>query len=304
MDFESVAEGLQFPEGPVAMADGSVIVVEIRRGTLTRIPPDGSTEIIADMGGGPNGAAIGPDGAMYVCNNGGFEYHDVEGLCIPGHAPADYETGRIERVDLATGEVTRLYDNCEGRPLRGPNDIVFDAHGGFYFTDLGKSWPRKRDTGAVYYALPDGSKIVEIEHSLVTPNGCGLSSDGKYLYYADTVPGRLWEYEILAPGEVAMRTPLGGLKAQLVTTLPGLQYLDSLAVTAAGNICVATILNGGVSSITPGGEVTHYATGDPLTTNICFGGEDMRDAWITASGTGKLLKARWPEPGLKLNFNA
>ena len=68
---EMITDGLQFTEGPVVMADGSIVLVEIRRGTLTRVLPDGRHEIIAHLGGGPNGAAVGPDGAMYVCNNGG-----------------------------------------------------------------------------------------------------------------------------------------------------------------------------------------------------------------------------------------
>ena len=64
MQLELVTEGLQFPEGPIAMADGSVVLVEIRRGTLTRVRPNGAQEIIATLGGGPNGAAVGPDGAV------------------------------------------------------------------------------------------------------------------------------------------------------------------------------------------------------------------------------------------------
>src|SRR5919198_1464601 len=100
MDVEVVAEGLQFPEGPIAMADGSVVLVEIKRQTLTRVRPDGGVEVIAELGGGPNGAAIGPDGAAYVCNNGGFEWHEQDGITIPGHQPADYIGGRIQRVVL------------------------------------------------------------------------------------------------------------------------------------------------------------------------------------------------------------
>ena len=83
-----VARGLQFPEGPVALADGSVLVVEIRRGTLSRVAPDGTVTVVAETGGGPNGAAIGPDGAVYVCNNGGFAWHDrPDGIVAPGHQP-------------------------------------------------------------------------------------------------------------------------------------------------------------------------------------------------------------------------
>src|SRR6266436_6196430 len=147
-----ITSGLQFPEGPVALADGSVVVVEIKRGTLTRVAPDGKQTIVATTGGGPNGAAIGPDGLVYVCNNGGFEWHDVGGLLVPGNQAHDYSGGRIQRVDLATGKVEDLYTACDGRALRGPNDIVFDASGGFWFTDHGKLRERDRDRTGVFYA--------------------------------------------------------------------------------------------------------------------------------------------------------
>ena len=94
---ELVAEGLKFPEGPIAMDDGSVILVEIARGTLTRVLPDGKTEVIAELGGGPNGAALGPDGAVYVCNNGGFTWIEAGPLLFPGDEAPDYSGGRIER---------------------------------------------------------------------------------------------------------------------------------------------------------------------------------------------------------------
>src|SRR5260370_41697761 len=70
-EVRELASGLQFPEGPVARPDGSVLVVEIGRGSLSRVTTDGAIEVVADLGGGPNGAAMGPDGACYVVNNGG-----------------------------------------------------------------------------------------------------------------------------------------------------------------------------------------------------------------------------------------
>ncbi|HUE39691.1 MAG TPA: SMP-30/gluconolactonase/LRE family protein, partial [Candidatus Binatia bacterium] len=126
-EFREIASGLQFPEGPIAMPDGSVILVEIQRGTLSRVTPDGKIGVIAKTGGGPNGAAIGPDGKVYVCNNGGFEWHEIGGLTVPGLQPKDYSGGRIERVDIDTGKVEVLYTECDGHRLCGPNDIVFDA---------------------------------------------------------------------------------------------------------------------------------------------------------------------------------
>ncbi|MQA95671.1 MAG: SMP-30/gluconolactonase/LRE family protein [Streptosporangiales bacterium] len=297
--------GLSFPEGPIALADGSVVLVEIRRGTLSRATPDGAVSVIAELGGGPNGAAIGPDGAVYVCNNGGFEWHDVAGITLPGEQPADYIGGRIQRVTL-DGSFTDLYTEVGGNPLRGPNDIVFDAEGGFYFTDLGKRRPRETDNGGLYYALPDGSRVEEIAYPLTTPNGVGLSPDGSRVYIAETGTGRLWYWEIEGPGRLRAGGP-GPAGAHLLYGFPGFQLLDSLAVDSAGNVCVATLRTGCVSVISPDGELVETVTPpepDPLVTNICFGGPDLRTAYITSSGRGLMYATEWPRPGLKLAYNA
>ncbi|GAC1313595.1 MAG: SMP-30/gluconolactonase/LRE family protein [Acidimicrobiales bacterium] len=300
-----VASGLEFPEGPIARPDGSVILVEIKRGTLSKVSPEGKIEVIAELGGGPNGAAIGPDGAVYVCNNGGFEWSDVMGFVIPGNQPADYSGGRIERVDLATGEVKVLYTECDGHPLRGPNDLVFDADGGFWFTDHGKHRPRENDRGGIYYAQADGSSIVEVIHPADFPNGIGLSPDGQTLYYAETFTGRVYQRRITGPGQLE---PTNALDPSVVLVgLPGVMLLDSLGVDEAGNVCVGTLgSTPGITVIAPDGTwelVT--APGeffDPLVTNICFGGADLRTAYWTCSSTGRLIAGDWPRAGLGLSF--
>jgi gluconolactonase len=304
MSFEIVAERLGFPEGPIAMADGSVIVVEIQRGTLTRCWR-GRTEVIAELGGGPNGAAIGPDGCVYVCNNGGALFRERNGVNFPGRTAPDNSGGRIERVDLATRKVDRLYDRCGDHPLRGPNDLVFDRSGGLWFTDFGHDHGRTRDKSGIYYAAPDGSSIVEVYFGSLGYNGIGLSPDGKTLYTAETLTGRLIAFEVAGPGQI-VRPGGGRFPGRVVAAVPAepLAYFDSLAVTAAGNVCVGTLLAPGITTIAPDGAMTKLATPDLFTTNLCFGGADMRDAWITFSGTGQLVRTRWHEPGLRLPFNA
>lgn len=302
MDIEIVAEGLQFPEGPIWMPDGSVVLVEIKRQTLTRVTPDGRRETIAELPGGPNGAALGPDGRVYVCNNGGFEWHEIMGQTIAGNAAADYRGGSIVAVDLKTGRAETLYTEVDGHPLKGPNDIVFDRTGGFWFTDLGKSYRRHRDHGGLYYAKPDGSTIVEAAYPLLSSNGVGLSPDEKTVYVADTFTARLLAFDLSAPGELAP-SPLP-VPGRVVGSVPGMQFFDSLAVEDSGRICVATLLNGGITVIAPDGAIEHVPMPDLFVTNICFGGEDRCDAYVTLSGTGRLGKVRWPRPGLPLNFGS
>ncbi len=301
-----LATGLKFPEGPVAMNDGSVIVVEIASGAITRVGADGSKEEIARPGGGPNGAAIGPDGNLYVCNNGAaFDYLELpgmEGILVPRQPPSNYGRGRIERVDLSSGAVEVLYEECDGRPLRAPNDLVFDAHGGFYFTDHGIREHRVADRTGVFYALPDGSAIKEAIPPLDAPNGVGLSPDGSRIYVAETYTACVWWWNVAGPGDVSVPEGLLPHGGELLTRLPGFQYLDSLAVDGAGNVCVATLGSGGITTVSgEDGSVVEFVEGNDLfVTNICFGGEDLRTAYVTASGAGKLLEVSWPRPGLKL----
>jgi gluconolactonase len=299
-----LATGLRFPEAPVWMADGSVILVEIERGTITRVAADGTARVLAQTGGGPNGLAIGPDGALYCCNNGGFLWRTEQGYLRPAGPAADYAGGSIQRIDIATGATTTLYDHCGDHRLLGPNDIVFDHQGGFYFTDLGKARARERDWGGVYYALPDGSGITEVVHPILTPNGIGLSPDDRVLYVAETETGRLWAFDITAPGVVAKApfpSPHGG---RLMHGLGGFQRFDSLAVDALGNVCVATLIDGSISVIAPDGALLRQVrTGDLFTTNICFGGPGLRTAYLTLSGRGELVAIDWPNAGLALAYN-
>jgi gluconolactonase len=299
-----LATDLEFPEGPVAMPDGSVVLVEIRGRRLTRVWPDGRKEVIAEIPGGPNGAALGPDGKIYVCNNGGFSWIPTRNTIMPGPQPDDYLGGSIQRVDLATGKVETLFDKCGEHKLRGPNDLVFDRQGGLWFTDLGKRRAREMDVGAFYYMKPGATEVVEGSFGMLPANGIGLSPDENTVYVAETPTARLWAFDLSAPGEVKPRDVIyRGERGKPIAGLGGYQMFDSLAVEAGGNVCVATLISGCISVIAPDGSlVEQVPTGDRVTTNIAFGGPELKTAYITLSGRGELIAMDWARPGLPLNF--
>lgn len=301
-EITEITSGLRFPEGPVALPNGDVLVVELMGGCITLVKPDGSKETVATPGGSPNGMQIGPDGALYVCNSGGWGSHEIMGLTIPDtELPPDHSGGRIERVDIDSGDVKVLYTECDGHKLIGPNDIVFDAQGGMWFTDHARREGRVQHLGAIYYAQPDGSEIREVIFPSDSPNGIGLSPDGSRVYAAETHTGRVYFWEITAPGEVA--TTAAGPTGGLLCGLPDMQLFDSLGVDSDGNVVVATLVTGALTVISPAGEVLDQVlTGDPMTTNVCWGGADLKTAYVTCSGTGRLISVPWPRPGLKLHF--
>ncbi|MFA9565940.1 MAG: SMP-30/gluconolactonase/LRE family protein, partial [Acidimicrobiales bacterium] len=234
-----------------------------------------------------------------------FEWIDFGWLTIPGSLPRSWKGGSIQRVDLDAGEVVTLYAGCDGRQLRAPNDLVFDAHGGFWFTDHGVRAERSSDRTGVFYAKADGSSITEVIFPLDAPNGVGLSPDGTRVYVAETHTGRLWAWDVTAPGVAASDPAALNAGGELLCGLPGMQLFDSLAVDGAGNVCVGTLVNGGVTVVAPDGSSSeHLPMPDMLVTNICFGGPDLTTAYVTMSGTGQLGVGQWSGPGLALAHSA
>lgn len=275
-DVTILATGLGFPEGPVACADGSVVLTEIRNGRCSRVTPDGKVGIFSNCGGGPNGLAIGPDGCFYLCNNGGSRYVEGHSMGLGPHP--DYKFGSVARIDPKTGEATLLYKEVGGHLLSAPNDLVFDKEGGFYFTDLGKRYPRHRDNGGVYYALPDGSSVIEVAYPILSPNGCGLSPDGKTLYVADIGAGKTFAYDIQPDGALKNRREFCAMGS------------DGMTLDSEGNVYLTG--KGVIVFDKSGVKLATIEVPEPWTANVCFGGKDKQTLFITASTGFYGLKMR------------
>ena len=267
---KEIASGLKFPEGPVAMPDGSVILVEIARETLTRVMPDGKQHIIAKLGGGPNGAAMGPNGKIYVCNNGGFNWIErPDGRLFPGTQPAHYKTGSIQVVDPESGKFETMYDSCDGRKLNGPNDLVFAADGRLLFTDPGTYNPTSPDPSYIYAIEPNGSVRLAVGFERPTfPNGLAVEADGS-IVWAESYTGH-----------VCRRRPDGSRED--LGRLPGDNPTpDGMKIGADGRLYVTDIFASGIHILRPDGTAEAFLACGKATTNCVFDGETL---WVTAAG--------------------
>jgi gluconolactonase len=328
-----IAAGLKYTEGPIYCSDNTVILCEIGAGRLTRVDvATGATSVVAQLGGGPNGAAVGPGGAIYVANNGGMLLIEVEGVDVAvAQAPVGYQGGSIQRVDPKTGSFTRLYSDFQAvnpllqkpqmYPLSSPDDLVFDSKGGFWFTDWGNVLlaERVRTMTGLYYARPDGSSITEAVFPLTSPNGVDLSPDESRLYVAETYTRRVLFWELAQAGQIAKnpKTASGDGSYLLCSKLPGEGILDSMKVDAEGNVYVVTMLvygndpqtNGGITVISPSGDVLDFieirvpGQFTPLPSNLCFGGSDDKTMFVTTGGSGGLVAIQNSVPGRKLAYN-
>ncbi|MCP5144194.1 MAG: SMP-30/gluconolactonase/LRE family protein [Gammaproteobacteria bacterium] len=277
--YSVLATGLGFPEAPLVMPDGRVAAVEILNDRITAVTVDGHASTLLEIGIGPNGQAIGPDGSLFVLTNGG--------------RPGQSTGGTVQRIDLASGASSTLYTRYQGSMLNGPNDLVFDEWGDLWFTDFSGN--------AVYNARSDGSELRFIA-DLTGANGIGLSPDGRTLFVAQTFDQRVVTMSITGRGQVAQDGH--GARVQLLAQLD--VSLDSLKVEAGGNIVVASG-EAGLTTLAPDGAIVSQSSiGGLRVTNLAFGGPDMRTVYVTANhpggSRGQLVSLRWPRPGLRLRY--
>jgi gluconolactonase len=274
-----LAEGLAFPEGPFLTAAGDLVVTEIQGGRLTRIGPGGTKTLFAETGGGPNGAALAPDGSVYVCNNGGQ---------VASAGAAAQHAGSIQRV-APGGAVTTVLAEIDGEPLDAPNDCVFDGDGGFWFTNPNA----QGKPGSICYLAADGAAR-RAASGLQFPNGIGISPDGRFLVVCESMTGALHSYRIEGPGVLSEPRLNGHIGRRSIP--------DGFCVDSLGRMIVAGFQtkNLFVLDMADGRPLDIVALPEEGPTNCCFGGPEFRTLYVTSSRTGRLLTIEWPVPGMRL----
>ncbi|OBG32998.1 gluconolaconase [Mycobacterium alsense] len=300
-----LAEGLAFPESPVVFDDGSVVVSEMAAGRIIRVRPDGVTETVAETGGGPNGVARLPDGRLVVCQNGGSTFglgpwpYDFAGCAklFRPVGPPDHPVVPALQLVEAGGQVSTLFTEFATRSgstlaLLRPSDICIDRDGGFYVTDGGATRNRNRGmTGLLYGTLNGGLR--EIVYPLEMPNGVALSPDGALLYVAETRTRRVWEFTLDGPGVVSRARGLATVPSGGPLNVGG---ADGICVDTAGRILVATLGTGGVTVLSPTGELLGaIPADDPMTTNVAVSA-DGDTLFMTLASSGRLVMVEnWRE---------
>jgi gluconolactonase len=272
MDGEAIARELSFPEGPVWHA-GTLYLVEVGAGRIARYTPERGVERIAQPGGGPNGATLGRDGALYVTQNGGMRR---EGRVPPG----------VLRITL-DGEVQPIASEVAGLALEGPNDLAFGPDGRLYFTDpRGASDPSRNDKPGRIFAWDCAARRGELllEVGPVFPNGIGFLPDGTLLWT-----------ESFTRRAMALRNG----RAECVIELPERHFPDGFCVGADGRLYVASTYAHCVAVIAGGEIVDRYMCGNGMVTNCCFGGTDL---YVTESRHGALWRFAVGKPGLPLHL--
>lgn len=251
-----IAEVPGYCEGIVFDRAGDGYVSDTRHGTIYKITRDGRTVKWATTTA-PNGHKILADGTHLVCDRGAVRRFDATGKKL---------------ADAST--------ECDGQPLRAPNDLTIDPAGGFYFTDPGGSGAQN-PIGTVHYVDPQG-KTHKVAEGLAFPNGIVLRPDGKTLLVGESERNRILAYPVLAPGKLGPRAVFATLPAKQGEQIENAP--DGIALDEAGNLFVAHYGMRTVQVLSPEGTLLRsYPGGNLTTSNVAFTGPNMDQLYITGA---------------------
>lgn len=254
MEAVLLASELGFPEGPVVMPDGSVVICDGNTGELLHWR-DGELDVYAVTGGSPWGAVLGSDEAIYVTQGGN----------VPGSGDTSAICGiQVVRPDR---NVELISSEIGGHMLAGPNDLAFGPDGRLYFTDSGTEEDPRVDTpapGRLFVLGPSGGEFL-MERPELYPNGIAFDADGS-LYWTESRGHRICRLE-------------GGRPA-VFSQLTDNHVPDGMAFAEDGRLFVCTTVSGGVTVVSPTGEILDEIHLGEHATNCIFGGSSL---YVTAT---------------------
>jgi gluconolactonase len=255
VEAELVQEGFTFTEGPLGMADGSLLFTDIRVSRIHRLDASGKITTLHEQTNGANGLALARDGELLA---------------------AEGEGKRVSRRNR-DGTVTVLTDDFEGKPFLAPNDLIVDAKGGIYFTDPG---PRPVVPGRptfVFYLAAGAKQPVLLDGQVARPNGLTLTRDGKTLIVDDTIGPTVYAYDVQQDGTVKNKRTFAELRDIPAGKESG---ADGVALDSQDRLYVTTLT--GVQVFDPKGQYLGTIKVARQPANAAFGGPDKRTLYITA----------------------
>lgn len=204
--------------------------------------------------------------------------YDREGRMLTCH----HGTSRITRLEK-DGSITVVASHYQGKQLNSPNDIVVKSDGAIYFTDpmSGRSdyygIPRPSELGfqGVYRVEPRTGDITLLVDDFELPNGLCFSLDEKHLFVNDTRRLHIRVFDVMDDGTVAH----GRIFAETVGEEDGVP--DGMKVDSAGHIF--TTGQGGLQAFDTNGICLGRILMPQKTANFCWGDDDLKSLYITAS---------------------
>lgn len=258
-----IIKGLMFAEGPGSDAFGETYFCDMSGTRVYRIVRGASgirADVVVEDSGGCSGIAWSRDGRLYAAQN---------------------FTGRIVEVALGAdgaGTLRGIVETYGGEPRSGANDLVIQADGGIWFTNMGNKI--HKDWGGVYFTTTAGLEPVQVKVPLERPNGIRLSPDGLTLYVADYMRPFVWSFPVLGPGKLGEGRVFASLA--VVGEPARVTGGDGMTVDRLGNVWVAVPSAGAVVVFDSQGKPLGRVMMPESPSNCAFGGADGRTLYVTA----------------------
>ncbi|MEW5816940.1 MAG: SMP-30/gluconolactonase/LRE family protein [Spirochaetota bacterium] len=290
-DFSIFSSGLNAPEGPVVLPDGSLLVAEMGpdRGCVTRISPDGSEKKMIARTGRPNGLALDASGTVWI---------------------AESRTPSLLRMTME-GKVELFLSGCNGEPFLFPNDLAFAPDGSLYMTDSGiliadfapggkvrADYKTLSIDGRVYRIDTGTGRCERIDSGILFPNGIAFGPDD-FLYVNETLTGNVYRYRWEEKNVVGARERFGNVidpnGPDVMKGPDGMKFGadSSLYVTVFGQSDVTVLGQDGY-------VVNRIKTRGKLPTNLAFGLPGTERIYITEDEFGAIEVYKVRTEGFRL----